>query len=204
MKGKFTLLLFLMMSSIPCFAARCLQCGRNLAFADNDKVCNICLAKNAIKARTTMAKWEINYKRNLAKPGIRYIIYSARNSFENRVDAVYISDEGKLIPIHYVYWEVQKHILNMPAYNNPDRVNICFYYPVPIKGSSYPGFYVFFLGNMPLTVGKYNYLKFEVGLESNNTLRVDIWGGQYRYDGFTRLGSGTIGPGKMLDCSSLN
>ena len=203
MSKKIVLILILSISVIPCFAARCLECGRNLLFANQDTVCNPCLVKGALKNRTTVATWEVNYKHNLAKPGIRYIIYSAKDSFERRQDAVYISDEGELKAIHNVNWEVEKYILRMPAYRNPNRVSVCFYYPVS-SNVQYQTFYMFLLVNMPLTVGKYNYLKFEVGVQSNNVLRVDIWGGQHRYDGFTHLGSGTIAPGRKLNCSSLN
>ena len=187
---------------IPCFAARCLTCGRNLIMADADTVCNLCLAKDYMRYRSTVATWEINYNSKLKKPDIKYIIYSAKDSLENRKDAVYISVENKLHQIHNVNWAVGKYVLKMPQKNNPERVNVCLFYQREIN-NRFTAISMFTLTNMPLTVKEYNYLQIEVGIQNNDNLRVDVFGGQDKYGSFTHLGGGSIAPGKKLDCSSV-
>lgn len=53
MSRKRLLIVSLLLSSVACYAAKCLSCGRNLAFAEKDKVCNICMIRRALSKSDT-------------------------------------------------------------------------------------------------------------------------------------------------------
>lgn len=200
--------IFLLLACVvPCFAANCLKCKRYLQFADRDCICNLCDLKSSfrnkmteLKKRGVLANWEVNAIRKLSNPNLHFIVYSAKDSLQNRNEKVFISVKKKPVAIQSFRMPVGNYTLQLPLSGNPDRVNVCFFNIPKTKNQAVQ---TYILKNLPLVVKEYTYVKIEVGVQSDRKLRVEIWCGKYKYDGFTLVGSGTVLPGGTLDCASL-
>ena len=179
---------------IPCFAARCLKCGRNLAFAERNTVCNICHLKDYLWKRGAVGTWEIDYQSNSGR-GISYLIYSSRTSFDNRgKDPVFADVDGRLCKLQDYKYDVGKYVFKLPLEKNPPWLTVIFF---DNSGS-------WTLTNMPVATKKYRYINISINKMSNNKLSVCIYGGKDKYSGLTRLGSGIISNNGSLDCKSVN
>ncbi len=191
---KFLTVLLLSLFSLPCFAARCLECGRNLIFAETNRVCNICTIGGELWRRGVVATWEIDYSSNRGK-GISYCLYSAGTTFDNRAaDPVFLKDEdGDLMQIQDYKYEVGKYIFNLPLSKNPELVNVLFF----SENGSWT------LKNMPLATRSWRYVNIYVKETPDNELAVVIYGGEDKYGDKKKLGSGTIPAEGTLNCASL-
>ena len=193
MKSKKIFLLLVLVCAIPCFAARCLKCGRTLVYADRNKVCNLCIAGNILWRSGVTATWEIDYASSSGH-GLSYAIYSSKTSFDTRNnDPIYINNDGKLMQIQNYKYDVGEYIFKMPLSKNPYYVNVVIFDDTNN----------WTLKRMPLATKSAHYINIILKKNSNNSLSVRIFGGESKYSGQTLLGSATFASGTSLDCSSL-
>ena len=124
------IVIFLLISGcLSCFAARCTKCYRNLIFADNDKVCNVCEFKHGWWKDHCVAIWKFDYLSNSEKD-LYFFIFSAKTDWQNRNDdPVIVKDNtGKLRPIQNYKLPVDNDLcLMFPLKNNNgNSVNVLF------------------------------------------------------------------------------
>lgn len=196
MYRKFIIAFLLAILCLPCFAVRCVRCHKTLWFSpdENDRLCNMCMAKS-LWGQRRVAVWKINYgRRHCGNQNIQFIIYSSKTAFENRnKDMVVIKYDGKLLPIQDKKGEVGRLVLELPLYENPARVNILFF----------DGKNDWTAENVPLATRKYHKITIYVERTSGGSLKFEYWGDDDKDDKIYQLGSGSINPDGILNCSSL-